>query len=147
MSNTKNKFCFSKPSYKSLFTIKSLPLLNLLDVIFKVFSMTFQDFFKQPQDLLYQLKLECFTHFIQISVQQIKYKINKLIRAFRFTALLYQKYFNKKIIFLTFRNNERKLLPIPEFSRTTIQIQGLSRAWKFFQQIQDFQGPWQLSQK
>ena len=35
----------------------------LLDVKFKDFSMTFQDLFKQTQDLLYQLKPERFTHF------------------------------------------------------------------------------------
>ena len=37
----------------------------LLDVKFKDFSMTFQDLFKEIQDLLYQLKPERFTHFFQ----------------------------------------------------------------------------------
>ena len=37
----------------------------LLDVKFKDFSMTFQDLFKQIQDLLYQLKAERFTHVFQ----------------------------------------------------------------------------------
>ena len=37
----------------------------LLDVKFKDFSMTFQELFKEIQDLLYQLKLERFTHCFQ----------------------------------------------------------------------------------
>ena len=44
----------------------------------KDFSMTFKDLFKQIQDLLYLLKLECFTHFFQKSVQKYTYYIYKL---------------------------------------------------------------------
>ena len=43
----------------------ALPLFTVLDVKFNDFSMTFQGLFKQIQDLLYQLKPECFTHFLQ----------------------------------------------------------------------------------
>ena len=46
----------------------------LLDVKFKDFSMTFRDLSKQIQDLLYQLKPECFTHFM--------FKTNFIIRLY-----------------------------------------------------------------
>ena len=55
-------------------------------------------------------------------------------RGICFTTLSYQKYFNKQHVFIIFGNKE-DFLHIPGFSRTTIQIQGLSRAWKFFPQI------------
>ena len=87
---------------------------NLLDVKFKEFSMTFQDLFKEIQDLLYQLKPERFTHFFfnyklyysallngwswqwKNNQWQVTLDKNQTLRSrgFCFTALPYQKYFN-----------------------------------------------------
>ena len=51
-------------------------------------------------------------------------------RSFCFTALSYQKYFNKQHIFIVFGNIEGHFLLIPGFSRTTTLCQGLSRIFK-----------------
>ena len=39
---------------------------------FKEFSMAFQDLFKQIQVLHYQVKLECFTHFLKSQFDNVR---------------------------------------------------------------------------
>ena len=82
-----------------------------LDVKFKDFSMTFQDLFKEIQELFYQLKPEHFTHFFRNKFYysallnwltmknnqwQVTFNKNQALRShgFCFIALWYQKYFN-----------------------------------------------------
>ena len=52
-------------SSSSILLVMNQGCHNLMDVKFKDFSMTFQDPFKQIQDLLYRLELECFTFFFK----------------------------------------------------------------------------------
>ena len=51
---------------------------------------------------------------------------------FLFYSTAVSKNFNQQHTFIIIGNKEGDFLPIPGFLRTTTQIQGLSRAWKFF---------------
>ena len=137
----------------------------LLDVKFKDFSMTFNDLFKQIQDL-YQLKPERFKHFFQnklcysallnwliLTMKNNQWQVtldkNQALQShsFCFSAVSNQNYFNLQHIFIIFANKERIFFAYSRIFKSHNPNSRTFQGLEFFppnsRTFQDFQGRWQ----
>ena len=129
---------------KTLFYLYGVNSVNIsnqgchcqLDVKFKDFSRTFSNKFK---DLRYQLKRTILKSFIILYINSAMSFTRFASWENRASAFVSKHCYiegimcgcGKQLILIIFCSKRWKILPIPEFSRTATQNQGLSRAWNF----------------